>query len=91
MEFILGTDYIHREALRAELGISNPTLYRYIRILDEKAPDEFDYQIGTKQFTIFQANALRRVSRLFNAGFSKQQILEQLDGGIWDECNEHAS
>jgi hypothetical protein len=55
----------NREQICNWLDISIPTVYRYIKLLKEKVPDEFQYEEGTETFDQKQCKALWTVRCLY--------------------------
>lgn len=67
-----------RQEVRKLFGIKDRQLKRYINLLIEAVPDEFEYQPNTSCFDESQFKALLKIRRLFMAGMITPQIMDKL-------------
>ncbi len=76
---VLEVDRVYpRKEVRRIFGIKDRQLKRYINLLMEAVPDEFEYQPNTSCFDEMQFKALSKVRRLFAAGMITPQIIDKL-------------
>lgn len=75
----IGVERVYpRREVRESFGLCDKQLYRYIQLLQNAVPDEFEYTPNSGCFDEFQYKALRKVRLLILSGMKRQQILNKL-------------